>query len=163
MYTNQVLNNHHSLMFMSAHVIIKDNILSNSKKKYIWEESKITRLIREKIDAQSAIKTQREIAAEIGFDKPQALSMFKRGEAKVPLERLPQFSLVLDVDLGLLFRLGLEQWWPGEENAISKMVYERVVTANDRALLKLIRTYLHDKDPEASLELLERLRRGFAE
>ena len=89
--------------------------------------------------------------------------MYKRGEAKVPLERLPAFARALDVDLGLLFRLWLEQNWPGEENAITKMVAERVVTENDRALMKLIRTYLQVEDREVALDLLERLRGAFAD
>ncbi|MHC2021351.1 hypothetical protein [Methylobacterium sp. CM6247] len=133
------------------------------KNKYPWEDGPFTLLLRERIDKLSATKTQREIAADIGYSKPNILSMYKRGEAKVPLERLPEFSRALGVDVGLMLRLWLEQTWPNDKSEISRIVSDRIVTANERALLKLIRTYLGEDDPEISLDLLERLRRGFAE
>lgn len=142
---------------------IDERSLFVMKNKYPWEGSPFTLLLRERIERLSATKTQREIAADIGYSKPNILSMYKRGEAKVPLERLPEFSRALGVDIGLMFRLWLEQTWPNEKSAIAGMVSERIVTSNERALLKLIRTYLDEDDPELSLDLLERLRRGFAE
>lgn len=111
----------------------------------------------------SGVKTQREIAYDIGYDQPQALSMYKRGEAKVPLERLPDFARALDIDLALLFRSGLEQWWPGEQAALNQMFMERIVTQNERALIKLVSTYLQADDFEITQDLLERLRQSFRE
>lgn len=135
--------------------------LSKSDSKYPYADTEIARLIRERIDALAGTKMQREIAAEIGYEKANVLSMYKRGEAKVPLRRLPDMARALDLDLGLLFRAWLAQEWPGEERAIAQMVSERVVTQNDRAVIKLVRDYLRAGDPEVSIDLLKRLRRAF--
>ena len=45
--------------------------------------------IAKKIYELGGRKTQREIATEIGYDKPNMISMFKTGEAKVPLCKIP--------------------------------------------------------------------------
>ena len=137
--------------------------MNTSKISYPYADSKIAILIRNRIDELSAIKTQREIAAEIGYDKPNALSMYKRGEAKTPFDQLPNFARVLDIDIAVLLRAGLEQWWPGEEQAIKQMIMDRLVTANERALLRLVQTYLRDKDANVSIDLLERLRKAFSD
>lgn len=130
---------------------------------YPYANSKITILIRDRIDELTATKTQREIAAEIGYDKPNLLSMYKRGEAKIPFKQLPDFSRVLSIDLALLLRASLEQRWPGEEHAIKQMITDRLLTANERALLKLIQAYLHDKNRKIDINLLERLRNTFSD
>ena len=135
--------------------------MSNLPSKYNYEDTRIAKLIRDRISTLASVKSQRQIAAEIGYDKPNALSMYKRGEAKVPLARLPALARALDIDLGLLFRSGLAQWWPGEEHAIAQMVEERVVTASERAALTLLRTYLQNDDPQVSADLLEQLHRRF--
>jgi transcriptional regulator with XRE-family HTH domain len=137
--------------------------LPPSNQKYPYENTKIVELIRDRISELHGLKTQREIAAEIGYDKPNVLSMYKRGEAKVPLERLPAISRALDIDPALLFKAGLEQWWPGEQTLLNQMFIERIVTKNERALIKLVATYLQADDFEITQDLLERLRRSFRE
>lgn len=137
--------------------------MSSPNQNYIYEKTEIAKLIRARISELKGSKTQREIAAEIGYDKPNVLSMYKRGEAKVPLERLPAIARALDIDLSLLFRAGLEQWWPGEQTLLNQMFMERIVTQNERALIKLVSTYLQADDFEITQDLLERLRRSFRE
>ena len=41
-----------------------------------------------KIDHLKGVKNQREIAKEIGYDHPNMISMFKYGEAKIPLVKV---------------------------------------------------------------------------
>ena len=72
----------------------------------------VAKYIDRQIDALKGVKTQREIAAEIGYDKPNMISMFKRGEVKVPLDKVPALAKALHVDPAHLFRLALEQYWP---------------------------------------------------
>ena len=60
-----------------------------------FADSAIAKYIDKKIDELKGEKTQREIAAEIGNDKPNLISMFKRGESKVPLEKIPLLSKAL--------------------------------------------------------------------
>jgi len=42
----------------------------------------VAKYLDKQIDALKGVKTQREIALEAGYDKPNIISMFKRGEAK---------------------------------------------------------------------------------
>jgi hypothetical protein len=47
-----------------------------------YKQAAITRYLSKRIEELSGIKTQREIAIEVGYDKPQMISMFKNGERK---------------------------------------------------------------------------------
>ena len=72
----------------------------------------IARFLDRRIDELKGAKTQREIAAEAGYEKPNIISMFKYGEAKVPLDKIPALAKALEIDPAHLFRLALEQYWP---------------------------------------------------
>lgn len=102
--------------------------------------------------AQSMGTTQREIAAAIGYDKPNMVSMFKRGEAKVPLDKIPSLARVLNVDPGFLFRLALEQYWQGASDVIVQ-IFGTTVSKNERAILDFIREVSKDGDPELTTDL----------
>jgi transcriptional regulator with XRE-family HTH domain len=80
-----------------------------------FADSAIAKYIDKKIDELKGVKTQREIAAEIDYDKPNMISMFKRGEARVPLDKIPLLAKALGVDPAHMFRLALEQYWPDRE------------------------------------------------
>ena len=51
--------------------------------------SPIAAFLTRQIEALSGRKTQRAIALEIGYDKPNMISMFKRGETKAPARKNP--------------------------------------------------------------------------
>jgi transcriptional regulator with XRE-family HTH domain len=122
-----------------------------------FEDSRIAVFLRKQIAALESIKTQREIASEIGYDKPNILSMFKRGEAKIPLEKIPALAKALHVDPAFLFRLAMEQYWPKAEKAIAD-VFGSIATKNNRAWLSLISEALGEEDPELTPELAQRIR-----
>ena len=86
-----------------------------------FADSAIAKYIDKKIDELKGVKTQREIAAEIEYDKPNMISMFKRGEARVPLDKIPLLSKALGVDPAHMFRLALEQYWPDRGDIIAKL------------------------------------------
>ena len=69
-----------------------------------FADSAIAKYIDKKIDELKGVKTQREIAAEIDYDKPNMISMFKRGEARVPLDKIPLLAKALGVDPAHMFR-----------------------------------------------------------
>jgi hypothetical protein len=99
-----------------------------------FANSTIAKFIDHQIDTLRGVKTQREIATEIGYDKPNMISMFKRGEVKVPLDKIPALAKALHTDPGHLFRLGLEQYWPQLGSTIEE-IFGRVVTANEEEIL----------------------------
>src|SRR5438270_13100393 len=80
------------------------------------------------------VKTQREIAVEIGYDKPNMISMFKRGEMKVPLEKIPALAKAVEADPAHLFRLALEQYWPSLGETI-QTIFGRLASANEEQIL----------------------------
>lgn len=63
-------------------------------------------------------KTQRQIASEIGYDKPNIITMFKTGITRVPLGRVPRLAASLDLDAPKLVRLWFEQYEPEAWSAI---------------------------------------------
>ncbi len=99
-----------------------------------FANSMIATYLDKKIDELKGVKTQREIASEIGYEKPNMISMFKRGEVKVPLDKIPLLAKALHVDPGHLFRLALEQYWPQLGDTI-QAIFGRTVTANEEEIL----------------------------
>ena len=95
--------------------------------------STIARYLDKQIDTLKGVKTQREIAFEIGYEKPNMISMFKRGEVKVPLDKIPALAKAVNADPGHLFRLALEQYWPTLGETIQR-IFGRTVTANEEEI-----------------------------
>jgi len=92
-------------------------------------------------------KSQTEIANEVGYDKPNMISMIKIGATRVPLEKIPALAKALEVDAALLFRLALEQYWPGLDHTIFE-IFGTVLTKNEREIIEAIRSCSDGADPE---------------
>jgi transcriptional regulator with XRE-family HTH domain len=115
-----------------------------------FADSAIAKYLEKQIDALKGVKTQREIAREIGYDKPNMISMFKRGEAKVPLDKIPLLAKALHVDPTHLFRLALEQYWPNMGDMIAG-IFGRIASENEEAIfLKKWRLATKELDPDPS-------------
>jgi transcriptional regulator with XRE-family HTH domain len=118
-----------------------------------YADSAIAKYIDKKIDELKGVKTQREIAAEIDYDKPNMISMFKRGEARVPLDKIPLLAKALGVDPAQMFRLALEQYWPDLREVIAKL-FGRLASENEEEiLLKNWRAATRNTDPETSVRI----------
>lgn len=118
-----------------------------------FANSAIAKFLDKQIDNLKGVKTQREIADEIGYDKPNMISMFKRGEAKVPLDKIPLLAKALGVETAHLFRLALEQYWPDQAKLILG-IFGRTATENEDAiLLKKWRAASQDLDPASSARI----------
>jgi len=83
-------------------------------------------------------KTEREIAEACGFETSNAISMFKKGQLKVPLDRVGSLAKALDVDPAHLLRLAMQGYLPETWNAIEEILHSTVLTKNE---LELIRKY----------------------
>lgn len=94
-------------------------------------------------------KTQMEIAAELGFSKPNIVSMFKSGATKVPIERLPALAKILDVDPAYLLRLALQEYMPKLLTLIESSC-GFTVTENEKEIIKELRLCTSDLDPKMS-------------
>ena len=119
--------------------------------RYAYEDSSIAVFLTDRI--ATVKKNQREIAREIGYDKPNMISMFKSGATKVPLEKIPQLAKALDVDPIHLFRLGLDQYWPELKETIAGMFDQGgLITNNEFSLIKEVRN-ITNTDPALSLNI----------
>lgn len=112
-------------------------------------QTRLSNYLAKQIDALKGIKSQREIAADLGYNKANIISMFKTGEAKVPLDKLPALSRSLGVDLMLLLRLGIEQLTPDDNDAWVEITraFDRVVTENEFEIVKAVREASGNIDP----------------
>src|SRR5689334_10108500 len=75
-------------------------------------QTAVAKFLDRRMDELRGVKTQREIAQEAGFPRPNMLSMLKSGDSKLPLERIPGLARALDADAAHLFRLAMADCWP---------------------------------------------------
>jgi transcriptional regulator with XRE-family HTH domain len=126
-----------------------------------YADTALAKVIAERISIVSGMgKTQRQIAREIGYDSPNMISMFKRGETKVPLVKIPSLARTLGVNAARLFELAVQQHWPGAHEAITK-IFKLVLTENEAAIVVLIRETTDGADPELTTELTSKIRAAF--
>lgn len=117
-----------------------------------YAEMPIALYISKQIDVQASMgKTQREIAQEIGYEKPNMISMFKRGEAKVPLDKIPALAKALNVDPAFLFKMAIQQYWPDIGEAIAE-IFGTVLTRNETKIIEIIRHAAKGTDPNITAE-----------
>jgi transcriptional regulator with XRE-family HTH domain len=119
-----------------------------------YAEMSIAQYLDKQIEVQRMLgRSQREIAAQIGYDKPNMISMFKRGETKVPLDKVPALARALNLDPAFLFRLAIQQYWKGEEKVIAE-VFGEVVTKHEKKLVQMFRSATKgaDGEPDTALE-----------
>src|SRR5271168_1559889 len=118
-----------------------------------FADSAIAKYIDKKIDELKGVKTQREIAQEAGYEMANIISMFKRGESRVPLDKIPLLSKALGVDPAHMFRLALEQYWPDRGDIIAKL-FGRLASENEEEIfLKPWRTATRNADPEMTVKI----------
>ena len=112
-----------------------------------YEHTNITAIaafLHQKID--ESYMTQKQFAKKVGYDNPNMVSMIKHGTTKMPLEKVPIFAEVLEVDPGHLFRLALEQYWPDLRSVISR-IFGCTVSSNEFVLITAIREASRNLDP----------------
>lgn len=127
-----------------------------------FSESGIAKYLTKQIELIQGEKSQRQIAAEIGYDKPNMISMFKRGEARVPLQKVPALARSLRVDPAHLLRLALEQYDPEFYVEIGKILDRKdLVTENEVAIIHEIRKVTKNMDLSLTSDLKKRLHAAF--
>jgi hypothetical protein len=125
-------------------------------------DTALCRFLKKQITALSGVKSQREIAAEVGYDRPNIISMMKRGETKLPLDKVPAFAKALHVDPAHLFRLALEQQMP-EVAKIMHQVIGKTVSDHEFEIVQAFRKATKDADPKPESRQLDMLEDAFKE
>ncbi len=135
--------------------------MANPETKVSYGQTRMAKYLDRQIEALKGEVSQRDIAVKLGYPKSNIISMFKTGDAKVPLDKIPALAEALHVDVGHLMRLGLEQYWP-DKMAVITEVFSRLVTENEMDIIECIRKATHDSDPKATAAQKAELRRLFA-
>lgn len=102
-------------------------------------------------------KTQREIARELGYTRPNVVTMIKQGETKLPLSKVKPMAGALGIDPARLLRMAMEEYMP-EALAVIEEVLGTIVTDNEKEILEVIRDATDDTDPKMRPKERERLR-----
>lgn len=80
-----------------------------------YADGPLLKLLLQRMQASGL--TQREIANDLGYDKPNILTMFVRGETQIPIDRAIRLGDILGIDLVELIEKGAETY---PENAAWK-------------------------------------------
>lgn len=126
-----------------------------------FQHTELAVYLRKRIEALEGIKSQAEIAVESGYDKPNIISMFKAGEARVPLDRIPALAKALQADPRLLMGLGLEQHF-GNGSVLVEM-FKNTVSDGEMAIIGLIRDLTGGTGMSLTPALAGALRKFFVE
>lgn len=91
----------------------------------------VSGLISASIDKLAPFKNQRQLAKEMGFVRPNMLSMIRTGAAQVPFGRIPDIAAVLGIDPALLLKYCVLETWP-EFDLIIQEIFGGILTQNER-------------------------------
>jgi hypothetical protein len=101
------------------------------------KESNVAAFITKHIDEGG--KTQKQIAQECGWPKPNVITMLKQGHMKVPLEKIGPLAKSLEVDPAVLFWLCMSEYAGETLKALVLATPGLVLAPNEREVLKAYR------------------------
>lgn len=94
-------------------------------------------------------KTNEEIATELGYTRPNIISMWRTGRTRIALERLRPLSKILGVDMVTLLPMWLEQYIDREGYEEIKKAGKRIVSEDEAEIIDIVRA-AHDHGPISS-------------
>jgi plasmid maintenance system antidote protein VapI len=108
---------------------------------------KLAVYLRARLAELAPVKSQVEVAREVGFVNPNNITMIKNGNAKLALDRVAALARALDVDPAHLFNLALEQ--TGLETTAAEVaeIFGVVPTRNESQWLEVLREASGHSDP----------------
>lgn len=89
-------------------------------------------------------KLQKDIAAEIGYDKPNMITMLKKGHTALPLDKIGPLATALEVDPLHLFNLVLAEYHPETFEALKPILRGLELSKEELAALKLYRQLVEE-------------------
>jgi len=96
-------------------------------------------------------KTQRVIAEECGFDSPNIITMFKKGDTRLPINRVESLANALEIDPAYLLRLVMLESMPDAWESIEWIMKGSVLTPAELRLVSVFRQ-LRKMTPMDSLD-----------
>lgn len=105
--------------------------------------------------AQSG-KSQREIATEVGYTRPNVLGMMKHGETKIPLEKAPLLAKACGLDPADFTRHAMQEYMPAAWQTLADTFGEPLTPAKRRCLAAFRDVATKTGcEPEVTAEMLE--------
>lgn len=84
-------------------------------------------------------KSQKEIATEAGFAKPNMVSMIKQGDTRLPIAKIGPIARALGIDPVHLFRMTMMEYEPETWLAISSVLGQPFISDNEMEIINVIR------------------------
>ncbi|EMB2321528.1 XRE family transcriptional regulator [Acinetobacter baumannii] len=85
-------------------------------------------------------KSQREIAEEIGFKRPNVLSMIKSGETRLPIDKIKPTALALGENPTRFLVRVLTEYMPDLIDVIESITNQTPLTPNEVNIIKVLRS-----------------------
>jgi hypothetical protein len=105
-----------------------------------------------KMEVIAPTKDDAQIAHELGYHGPRIIQLIRRGEARLPLDKVRLLANAINADAGYLVRLWLAQYL-GEDSEL----LGPIVSANEAAILAIIREASSFADPAVNETQARRL------
>jgi transcriptional regulator len=102
-------------------------------------------------------KTQTEIAKELGYEKPNIITMFKQGRTKLPLPKVVPLAKSLGIDPVHMLRIVMAEYSPDTWEVLEEIVGQKLVSTSEQETLKVIREVAGDLEvaPKTAEEVKE--------
>lgn len=84
-------------------------------------------------------KTQTQVAEEVGFDRPNVITMIKQGKTKLPLNKIGPMARALGIDAMRLFHVTMAEYFPETWDQIEKMAEQPVLSENEVQVILALR------------------------
>jgi DNA-binding transcriptional regulator YdaS (Cro superfamily) len=94
-------------------------------------------------------KSQKEIAHEVGYSKPNVLSMMKKGITKIPVDRAPALARACGVDEKMFLRHVMYEYMPETWKVISETLGTELLSEDEQ---KVLEEYRQKRDASPSSE-----------
>jgi transcriptional regulator with XRE-family HTH domain len=86
-------------------------------------------------------KSQVEIAQQVGFEKPNVITMIKQGRTKLPMTKVTKMAEALETDPVYLLKLCMQEYQPDNWEVIEPLL-EHALTNDERTMLYAWRRYV---------------------
>lgn len=94
-------------------------------------------------------KSQAEIARELGYDKPNIITMFKQGKTRIPLDKIGAIADALGINPALLLKKVMGEYMPGTLASLQRVLKGLELTQNELELIEAYRRVSAGKDVSA--------------
>jgi hypothetical protein len=112
----------------------------------------IASIINARIEALAGEKSPQQIAAAAGVASDRVLMLYRMGATRVPLDRVRDLAIALDLDPDWLMRLCVEEWMGPEIAQALQLSYAEGLTENERVWLEVLRHSSGGKVPPVKPE-----------